>query len=652
VADLTDIQAAQSVKIIGADSAGLETNPVNAYLDGSLQNRHANTYASAVFNTGGSPANLTIDCTGLGNVRLDISGTWTGSITWLGSLDGINFNVITNATNIVTLDGNVPVQANTNGVWDFPVSGFNFLRLTNVVLTGSANVRMGGGPAGMVISAILANTFVAQTGTWDINNITGIISLPTGASTSSLQTTINNSINALQVAQGSATAGEKGSLMLGAVTTNAPSYTTGQSSPFSLDTSGLLRVSLKDTPSNTNKFLVTADPITFASPQHTIVDSGSIGVTNLPATVDTNYGTVGASTIRTAAQIGNATGAANFNYGTVGAQTLRVASQVGNATGAADFNYGTVGAQTLRTASQIGNATGAALFGAGTTTAQVLRVVLPTDQTVIPVQGQKTNNNAAPGATNVGTLPALANAAAPSWTEGNQVALSVDLAGNARTIDIADGPVTPGTAATKSTLTGGQFNTALPTLTNTQQAATQMDANGRTIVLSVPTFGIQKTYSAAVLITTAALSTDILSIIGSSTKTIAITNFVISGIATTATVATVNIIKRSTADTLGTPTTVTAVPNDSSNAAATAVVTSYAGVPTTGTLVGNLKTFKVFFPLASGGSAGTPSAPQYSPATITQPIVLRGVAETLAINLGGITLPGGVVAVSIEWTEF
>lgn len=50
-----------------------------------------------------------------------------------------------------------------------------------------------------------------------------------------------------------------------------------------------------------------------------------------------------------------------------------------------DTNYGAVSASTIRTASQIGNATGSALFGAGTTTAQVLRVVLPTDQTAIPV---------------------------------------------------------------------------------------------------------------------------------------------------------------------------------------------------------------------------------------------------------------------------
>lgn len=96
-------------------------------------------------------------------------------------------------------------------------------------------------------------------------------------------------------------------------------------------------------------------------------------ISNLPTTVDTNYGTVGANTIRTASQLGNATGAADFNFGAGSAQTLRVASLLGNATGAADFNYGTVGAQTVRTASQIGNATGAASFNYGAVSAQTLR---------------------------------------------------------------------------------------------------------------------------------------------------------------------------------------------------------------------------------------------------------------------------------------
>lgn len=70
-------------------------------------------------------------------------------------------------------------------------------------------------------------------------------------------------------------------------------------------------------------------------------------------TDDHNYGTVGANTLRSASQIGNATGAADFNFGAVGAQTLRTAAEVGNSTGAADFNNGATGAQTLRVAANL-----------------------------------------------------------------------------------------------------------------------------------------------------------------------------------------------------------------------------------------------------------------------------------------------------------
>lgn len=57
------------------------------------------------------------------------------------------------------------------------------------------------------------------------------------------------------------------------------------------------------------------------------------------------------------------------------------------------------------------------------------------------------------------------------------------------TTDSADGSVTPGTVASKSILIGGQFNTVLPTLTNNQQAAIQVDSNGRILTssFSVPT---------------------------------------------------------------------------------------------------------------------------------------------------------------------
>jgi len=144
---------------------------------------------------------------------------------------------------------------------------------------------------------------------------------------------------------------------------------------------------------------------------------------------DKNYGIVGANTIRTAAQIGNATGAAEFGSGADSAQTLRVTtstrsetattplavrltdgtaflanlpvSQSGTwninnisgtislPTGAAteatmlalsnkvanDFGVATAA---VRVASQVGNATGAADFGSGADSAQTLRVTLST----------------------------------------------------------------------------------------------------------------------------------------------------------------------------------------------------------------------------------------------------------------------------------
>lgn len=49
--------------------------------------------------------------------------------------------------------------------------------------------------------------------------------------------------------------------------------------------------------------------------------------------LDTNYGTVGANTLRTAAQIGNATGAADFNVGGPTAQTLRTIADLADGYG-------------------------------------------------------------------------------------------------------------------------------------------------------------------------------------------------------------------------------------------------------------------------------------------------------------------------------
>lgn len=89
------------------------------------------------------------------------------------------------------------------------------------------------------------DTNATQTGTWNINNVSGTVSLPTGASTSALQTTGNTSLStiatALTLGQGSTTSGQTGALTLGAVTSAAPSYTTAQTDPISMNLVGSLR---------------------------------------------------------------------------------------------------------------------------------------------------------------------------------------------------------------------------------------------------------------------------------------------------------------------------------------------------------------------------------------------------------------------------
>lgn len=58
---------------------------------------------------------------------------------------------------------------------------------------------------------------------------------------------LDSSVNGILITQGSTTSGQKGTLSQGAVTTAAPTYTTGQTSPISIDTSGNVRTSVNNT---------------------------------------------------------------------------------------------------------------------------------------------------------------------------------------------------------------------------------------------------------------------------------------------------------------------------------------------------------------------------------------------------------------------
>lgn len=299
----------------------------------------------------------------------------------------------------------------------------------------------------------------SQSGTWNINNVTGTVSLPTGAATSANQTNgtqqaqivqggntatvtassalkvdgsattqpisgtvtanqggtwsvtanagtnlntsalaLDTSVNGIIVSQGSTTSGEKGPLIQGAVTTAAPTYTTAQTSPLSLTTAGALRVD----------------------------SSGS--TQPISGTVTANQGT---------------------NPWTVQGTSASGASKAGNPV-------------------QIGG---------------VFNTTQPTVTTGQTVESQMTARGAQIVSTgvdnfNVNNISGTISLPTGAATAANQTTEITSL----QIMDNPVGSVGAGTAGTSSYLTGGVFNTALPTLTTGQQVATQLDSSGRIIV--------------------------------------------------------------------------------------------------------------------------------------------------------------------------
>lgn len=232
-----------------------------------------------------------------GSATIQLKGTWTGTLPIEGSLD-LTCNTTTGT--YATLPGTSSLTA--NGLTTVTVSGVRCLRLSGSGwASGTATVTMqasgagGGGNATVSVGSVSGNAAASATGASvpaaadftgfsSGGNLVGVSAaaplpvvqtgalpagsaaigklaansgvdigdvdvtssaLPTGAATSANQASEVASlglIDNLPNTQGSATGGQSGVLGLCAVTTAAPSYTTGQSSPCSVDLTGAVRV--------------------------------------------------------------------------------------------------------------------------------------------------------------------------------------------------------------------------------------------------------------------------------------------------------------------------------------------------------------------------------------------------------------------------
>lgn len=161
------------------------------------------------------------------------------------------------------------------------------------------------------------------------------------------------------------------------------------------------------------------------------------------------------------------------------------------------------------------------------------------------------------------------------------------------------------------------------------------------------------TYSAATIaFTAAATPTDIFAINGSATKIIRVTRIEIIATQTTAGYVAVQLLKRSTANTGGTSTFLTAVPHDSGSPGFTASIQSYTVNPTAlGAVVGSAVRTTLLWTPATTAIGSIPFVWDFSGARGIQPIVLRGAAQQLSINLNSVTHAGNSFTISIEWTE-
>lgn len=174
----------------------------------------------------------------------------------------------------------------------------------------------------------------------------------------------------------------------------------------------------------------------------------------------------------------------------------------------------------------------------------------------------------------------------------------------------------------------------------------------------VPSFGQPPlqlpTYAAAGHFTPAVTaSKDILSIVGSASKTVRVTRLECSGTSTAAASIPVVVNKYTTATSGGTATTLSGVPVDSSDAAATAVVKAYTAAPTLGSGGGAVRAAT----LQTGLPAGVGEVPMsFNFADALPPermgVVLRGTAQALVVTVGATALSAGTALdCTVEWTE-
>lgn len=163
---------------------------------------------------------IEVPTVGKGSVALRITGSvGTGTINFEMTVDGTNWVPASSIDMLAfTNAAATSMVAATGGYFAFNVAGCKKFRVRGVGISGTIPITINATANSAVMLGTIATSYVGQAGApWSITD------------------TASASI-------ASSTVGQKGSLVLGAATTAAPSYSTAQSNPISLTLGGGVRV--------------------------------------------------------------------------------------------------------------------------------------------------------------------------------------------------------------------------------------------------------------------------------------------------------------------------------------------------------------------------------------------------------------------------
>jgi len=197
--------------------------------DGELLVQQADSTATGTITSNQS---VSIALNGAGTIGIQISGTWTGSITAEGSVDGTNYSALPCAA---LTSGGIGSVFSANNIFQASVAGLGYMRMRGTtVATGTATINLISNHSVGALS--LLNSLPSGTNTiGSISNISGTVSLPTGAATSSNQTTLGSQTS--KINDGTNTATVKAASTAAATTDTAlvvaisPNNTIGVAAP-------------------------------------------------------------------------------------------------------------------------------------------------------------------------------------------------------------------------------------------------------------------------------------------------------------------------------------------------------------------------------------------------------------------------------------